>query len=457
MNTTYKKTIAILVSLMAMAAASAQNTYSGYFLDNYTYRSQMNPAFGSDRNYVGFPGLGNVNVAMRGNLHTSSVIYNLDGRTVLFTNPGIGVEEAMSKFHDHNRVQSNLRLNILNAGFKAFGGYNTVGINAVANVAVGIPGSFFSLAKEGVANKTYDISNLRAHADAYAEIAFNHSREIPQVKGLRVGAAMKFLVGMGNVDAYFHQADLTLGENEWIARTNADLYASVKGLTYETDINKHTGHEYVSGADLDGFGPNGLGMAFDLGAEYEWTDWRFSAALLDLGFISWGNTRWASTGGLKTVNTDAFTFNVDDDASNSFDNELDRLRDQLSELYELDDKGDMGTRTRMLGATLNLGAQYRLPVYRKLSFGLLNSTRIEGHYSWTQFRLSANVEPVRCFSAGANLAVGTFGCSFGWVTSVKVTGFNMFLGMDHTLGKLAKQGLPLSSNASVNLGINFPF
>jgi len=56
MNTTYKKTIAILVSLMAMAAASAQNTYSGYFLDNYTYRSQMNPAFGSDRNYVGFPG-----------------------------------------------------------------------------------------------------------------------------------------------------------------------------------------------------------------------------------------------------------------------------------------------------------------------------------------------------------------------------------------------------------------
>lgn len=88
---------------------------------------------------------------------------------------------------------------------------------------------------------------------------------------------------------------------------------------------------------------------------------------------------------------------------------------------------------------------------------MLNSTRIEGHYSWTQFRLSANVESVRCFSAGANIAVGTFGCSFGWVTSVKVTGFNMFLGMDHTLGKLAKQGLPLSSNAAVNLGINFPF
>lgn len=457
MKTLYIKSVALALCAMTMLSAAAQSTYSGYFLDNYTYRNQMNPAFGSDRNYVGFPGLGNVNVAMRGNLHTSAVVYNLDGRTVLFTNPAIGVSEAMSKFHDNNRIQANVKLSLLNAGFKAFGGYNTIGINAVANVGAGIPGSFFSLAKEGVANKTYDISNLRAHADAYAELAFGHSHDIRQVKGLRIGAAVKFLVGAGNVDAYFHQADLTLGENDWTARTNADIYASVKGLTYKKDVNENTGHEYVSGADMGTYGPNGFGLAFDLGAEYEWTDWKFSAALVDLGFISWSNTQWATTGGVKTVNTDAFTFNVDDDASNSFDNEWDRLSDQFSELYELEDRGDNGSRTRMLGATLNLGAQYCLPVYRKLSFGLLNTTRIEGDYSWTQFRLSANVIPAKCFSAGTNVAVGTFGWSFGWVANVKVTGFNLFLGMDHTLGKLAKQGVPLSSNAAVNFGLDFTF
>ncbi len=457
MNNIYKKGAALALCSLATVAAAAQNTYSGYFLENYTYRSQMNPAFGSDRNYVGFPGLGNINIATRGNLHTSAVFYNLDGRTVLFTNPGVGIAEAMGKFHDDNRIQANLKLNILNAGFKAFGGYNTVGINAVANVGAGIPGSFFSLAKEGVANKTYDISNLRAHADAYAEVAFNHSREIKQVKGLRVGAAVKFLVGAGNLDAYFHEADLTLGDNSWTARTNADIYASVKGLTYSRSTNENTGHEYVSGAEMGTYGPNGFGMAFDLGAEYEWSDWNFSAALIDLGFISWGNTQWATTGGTKTVNTDAFTFNVDDDASNSFDNELDRLRNQFSELYELEDRGDSGSRARMLGATLNLAAQYRLPMYKKLSFGLLNSTRIQGAYTLTQFRLSANVAPVKCFSAGANVAVGTFGWSFGWVANVKVTGFNLFLGMDHTLGKLAKPGVPLNSNMAVNFGIDFPF
>jgi hypothetical protein len=29
--------------------------------------------------------------------------------------------------------------------------------------------------------------------------------------------------------------------------------------------------------------------------------------------------------------------------------------------------------------------------------------------------------------------------------------------MDHTIGKLAKQGIPLSSNTEFNMGINFPF
>ena len=29
--------------------------------------------------------------------------------------------------------------------------------------------------------------------------------------------------------------------------------------------------------------------------------------------------------------------------------------------------------------------------------------------------------------------------------------------MDHTMGKLSKQFVPLNSNADLNIGINFPF
>ncbi|MDE5634365.1 MAG: hypothetical protein K2I51_06845, partial [Muribaculaceae bacterium] len=64
----------ILGGFLAAAASGiqAQNTNSGYFLEGYTYRYQMNPAFANDRNFVSMPALGNINVSMNGTLHLSS-------------------------------------------------------------------------------------------------------------------------------------------------------------------------------------------------------------------------------------------------------------------------------------------------------------------------------------------------------------------------------------------------
>lgn len=273
------------------------------------------------------------------------------------------------------------------------------------------------------------------------------------------------MLGVGAIDAQFNRAELELGTDNWIARTNADIYASVKGLTYKTKTYepKQPGpgnepYDYVSGADLDGFGLSGFGMGFDLGAQYKWRDFNFSLAVVDLGFMNWGKTQWASTDGTREVETDAFTFNFDDKTDNSFDNELDRLTDNFSKLYNLKDMGEKSGLTRSLRTTVNVGVEYALPYYRKLKFGLMNSTCIAGPYTWTQFRLSANVAPVKVFSATANVAYGTYGFDFGWMLNLHTQkGFNLFVGMDHTLGKLAKQGIPLNSNASLNFGINFPF
>ena len=72
-------------------------------------------------------------------------------------------------------------------------------------------------------------------------------------------------------------------------------------------------------------------------------------------------------------------------------------------------------------------------------------------------RVSAQVEPVKWFSAGANLAEGTCGFGFGWILNFKTTGFNLYFASDHTPGSLAKQGVPLNTNANFSMGINFPF
>ena len=448
--------IAAAMAMAVVASASAQHTYTGYFLENYTYGFQMNPAFGNEDNFVSMPVLGNLNVAMRGNLHLNNIFYNVGNETVLFTNPGVP-QSAVNKFKDKNRIGTNEQINILSGGFKAFGGYNTISIGARLNANVSVPGSFFRLAKDGIRNQTYDIKNLRLSANAFAQIALNHSRDIYEVEGLRVGAAMKFYIGAGNLDAYFNRAELQLGTDSWNALTNANVYASASGMKFKMKHDNHTGRDYVNGVDYSFDGLNGFGIGFDLGAQYKWRDFDFSLAILDLGFISWGKTQWASTNGDRMVQTDAYTFNADGDAPNSFDNEWKRLRDDFSELYQLENNPELSSRTTGIGATLNIGVGYEFPLYRPLHFGFLSSTVINGGYSWSQARFSANVAPVKWFSAAANFEASTFGCGFGWMVNFYTKGINLFLGMDHTMGKLAKQGVPLNSNAAFNFGLNFPF
>lgn len=446
--------IAALPMMLASVNAIAQNLESGFFTDGYLYRHEMNPVIENNQNYIAMPILGNLNIVVSGNLGIRDVLFNRGGQTVLFTNPQVSAEEFLDGISNNNRLNTNIRVQILGAGFKAFKGYNTIGINLRGNVSTSIPGSLFELAKSGLTNKTYDISNFNTHADSYVEVALGHSHKINEK--WRVGGKIKILAGAGTMDANVNKAILTLGEDGYVADVDAEMKGNISGLHYKTKLSEHNGRRIVNGFDIDKYKPNGFGVAFDLGAEYKINeDWKILASITDLGFISWKNTQLAATHGI--IKTNDYIFNVDDDAPNSFSNESDKLADDLAELYELEDMGDVGGRTTMLGATMNIGGEYTAPFYRKLTFGLLNTTRIHGKYSWTNFRLSANVAPTKAFSAGVNFALGSFGTSFGWILNVHPKGFNLFLGMDHTIGKLTKQGIPLSSNTEVNMGINFPF
>lgn len=112
----------------------------------------------------------------------------------------------------------------------------------------------------------------------------------------------------------------------------------------------------------------------------------------------------------------------------------------------------------MLGATLNIGAEYAFPLYNKLHFGFLSSTRINGKYSWSEGRISANVAPIKWFDAGVNYAISSFGSSFGWLLNFHPRGFNFFIGMDHLMGKVSPQFIPVKSgNMNVSLGFNVTF
>lgn len=145
------KTLTIAaIAVAAAIPATAQNTYSGYFIDGNLYRHQLNPALANEYNYVAFPALGNFNFGMHGNLHVRDVLYNVNGKTTTFLNPGVDAATFLGSLHDSNKVGVDINIPILSGGFGAWGGYNTVSISARARVDASLPRSIFSLLKEGV-------------------------------------------------------------------------------------------------------------------------------------------------------------------------------------------------------------------------------------------------------------------------------------------------------------------
>lgn len=454
MNIINKKLLALSIVAASAMGVSAQEAATGYFMDNYNMKWQMNPAFGNRNGYVGFPGIGNVNVGVNGNFSPKDIVYSSNGKTVLFTNPNISAQEVLGNLNNVNRLSEEVGIGVIQVGFKAFGGYNNVAINVKQNSCFELPKSIFSLLKEGVSNKTYDIKDLHAKAVGYAEIALNHSREIKQVPGLRAGISLKLLLPVAFAEANFNELALELGENNWKARANANMRIGLDGLRYKTKINDRTGNPYVNGIDTDDLkvGVNGFGFAFDLGAAYQWSDFTFSLALTDLGMLSFNSVQEASTNGTKSFETDAHEIGVGDDGE-----AWDKLVDDLAPLYELHDNGNVGSTSLGLQGKLRAGVDYKFPLYDKLHFGLMNTTQFSSIAPSTEFRLSANVEPVKGVAASVSAAAGTYGANYGFLLSLGNKGFNFLIGMDYAALKFDKNHIPLTSNVDVHFGINFPF
>ena len=461
------KYMALGLLSMCSLHAMAQQLNSAYFTNDYKFRHTMNPAYGNEQNYVSMPGFGNVNVSTMGNFGYEDVIFDnpmfpstSKDRLTTFMNPYISTADALKGFNSgDNKILGDVSITVLSAGFKGFGGYNTIELNARTSFGMSLPYELFEFAKN-TGNRTYNIGNISANGQAFAELAFGHSRQINEK--LRVGAKVKLLFGAGRGDVNIDnvKADLA-ADDKWTVSGHAKSEVSVKGFTYKTEEKEYKEegrgtYQYVNDVDVDGAGLGGFGLAFDLGGVYKINnDFTVSAALLDLGFIKWSNNMVAVNGGEEFVFNGFHDVAVNEDHGGStMSMQGDKYSDQLADFANLQDKGDEGGRTTGIGATLNLGCEYTLPVYRKITFGVLSSTRFRGDYSWTEARVSANWTPLKWIDGGVNMAFGSYRNSFGWVLNFHPKGYNFYVGMDHTLGKVSKEFIPLNSNAAVSVGMS---
>ena len=474
MNNKYFKRILLSLALLGgvTASISAQGLRSSYFLEGATYRHQLNPAFTNESNYISilpFFVLGNLNVGVQGNIGLNDFLYpyNQNGYDLTtFMNPQIGTEEFLSRLHKNNHINLNIDMSLLSFGFRAFGGFNTFDIRLRSNSSINIPYSMFNFMKSGMTNEEgthYNIKDLAVRSNNYVELALGHSREILDDR-LTVGAKVKFLFGGANVDARIENMDLHMSQNEWHVYADGVMNGSLKGAYFETDETNSQGHNELSGFDVDGGGLGGFGLGFDLGAVYKMDDFveglTLSASLLDLGFIHWNNTLRARTTGEYTFAGFKLPIVVDgeDNDPGTLDNQLEDLGDDLADMFNFYEEKVDGGRTTALAATLNIGAEYALPWYKKLRFGFLSSTYFNRPFTWSEGRFSANVAPVSWFEASVNYACSSFGSSLGWVLNFHPNGFNFFIGTDHMITRVTPQYIPVgNANATVSLGFNITF
>lgn len=473
------------------AMAQPQINRSAYFLEGATYRHELNPAFMGERGYVGFPGLGNLSVGAQGTAGVGDFLFvKPNGDLMTFMHGDVSRQDFLNGLPNRIKMGFNVNENILSTGFYAWGGFNTFGLSIKSNTNLSAPDQLFKFMKNGVdapEGTHYSVNDLSIVSTNYAEIAFGHARQINEQ--WTVGAKMKFLVGLAKATVKIDRLDIDATPDAWkITPSGAQAYLSAKGLIaptrgetgnydesdYVLDDNGNRTNQLKPGSeqllsydDLDfdtkKIGPTGFGLAFDFGATYRLNDdWTFSAAVLDLGYIRWKNT-------LKATMNNSFEFDgfneipvksdLGDNDPNSIDNQADRVVDDLEQMAKFTKEGEGLKRTTALAATLNLGAQYTLPAYDRLKFGLLSSTRFQGRHSWTEARISANVSPLTWFEASLNYALSNFGSSTGLMLNFHPRGFNFFVAADVPMGKYTpKYCIPINRfSANVNLGINFTF
>lgn len=455
--------IALLLSVFSVGASAQQTLRTGYFLKGNPYRYRLNSSFGAEQNYIALPVLGNLNIATTGNVGLADFVYDAPNGSdlVTFMHPSVDTDDFLGGLDDKNRMFADIDVTLLSAGFGAFGGYNTIDIGVHSRTGMNLPYDMFKFMKD-MGGTEYTISDMNMTTSNYVDIALGHSRKI--TKDLRVGARLKFLFGLGYADVVFDRMDVVMNNKQWVINAKGSANIALGGAYTHNAERMVNGKPAIDGYDDISVGLNGFGAAIDLGVTYDLSNVLteglvVSASVNDLGFMNWNNVAKAGISHDAPFVFDGFK-NIamhDDVPGANIEDQFEDLRDDLEEFFSLEDRGE-GSHSNMLSATLNVGVEYEMPFYRKLSVGALYTSRFDKIYPLHQFSLMANVAPVKWLDMAVSGTASNMGFGFGAMANVHLTGFNLFVGTDCFVGDVGKQFIPLDNmNASVSFGINIPF
>jgi hypothetical protein len=449
-----KKLLFTLAILFAAAIGlSAQNFRTGYFLDGYMYKYQLNPAFQGERGFLALPVIGGTSAGIESQILGTTLMYpSADGTSAItwFTDSEVSMDEFMSKIDKFNPANETIDINLLAIGFRAKNTYHTLDFSVRGQANEYIPSDAFRLAKDLAAgtekNNIYDLSNWSANVNTFLQAAYGFSVKIKDIAS--IGFRAKVLLGAESVYSDLSNLHLDMGEDTYTINATGKIVAS----PYFNDMIVNNAVSSPTEIIEPIMSTPSIGAALDFGFSVDFLKhFTFSGSVLDLGFISWkGSTLYD----FNSSNWELPYTKIEGE-DGGLNSSIGQITAAAGEVAKSQDKY-----FQKLGFTTLLGLEFRVPFYTRISFGVLGTHRYEGVHSWTEGRFSVNYAPFRWFSVSGNYAMSTFGESYGAAVNLHPKGFNLFLGVDSfkPLLNTTAEYIPSDElNTNVKLGITFPF
>ncbi len=404
---------------------------SSYFMEGSVPRLDMNAAFVPQRGYVNIPVIGNLGIGMNSNfLSVQNVLYpNPEGSgLVTFMHGSVDASEFLSRMRNRNHLNFSVRDNIIGFGAFARRYFWSFGLNLRSETSMTVPKRFFEMAKrldEGV----YDLDGFNLESDNYLEFALGFAFPIRIAqKRVDIGFRAKGLLGAGHASVDVRSMRASLDGTEWKADMQGTFTGNVTGMDFSRLRGQMNLSDVFDSENRDFFSAKCIGswgLAFDLGAETRFLDDRLKVSLgvNDIGFVSWSK-KSAVTGTFDNLSVSYRGYKFD-----AKKGEDDLYFDSPDSV--LVTVGASKSVTRMLTATLNVGAEYNI-LHEAIGFGLLSQTRFYSDYTSTELTVSANFRPSRWFTGTLShtLVQNRLGV-IGLALNVHPSWINLFLGADY--------------------------
>lgn len=452
-----KKYIIVLLFVVALPVVAAAQVRTSYFMEGSTFRTDMNPALAPTRGYINVPVLGGLSLGVNNNfLSIDNLLYPTENGLVPFLNKAVDRNKFLDRLPRNNVLGVSFSEQLIGFGAHTKRFFWAVGVNMKMDADVNIPKDFFSLITT-LGQGSYNLKGMSVGANVYMETYIGAA--VPIKDFITVGARLKGLVGVANASMQVTNMMVNVTDTHVSADFRGTMQATCPVFNPNLRAGEAVNFENMMMGEDDiaqvitnpGRMFKSGGFAVDLGAEVRLLDdkLRLSAAVVDLGFISWDQS--SSIEG--TMGT-AFSYEGIDIESGDVI--------VTSDEFEFAGKAASSKYAKRMNCSLNFGAEYAI-LRNRISFGLLSHSKFCQTYSFSELTASVNFKPVNWLTASFShtLLNKNQPGVFGFALNLHPTGLNIFLGADFIDTKMAPWSstgmlLPVRQRSmNLNFGLGF--